>query len=103
MDHKTGTGKYEQLLERCAALEPVPTAVVHPCEITALTGALDAGLKGLIIPILVGPVKKISEVAKSGNLKLDNIQIIDTAHSHESAEKAVALVREGKAELLMKG
>jgi phosphotransacetylase len=84
-------------------LEPVPTAVVHPCEITALTGAIDAAEKGLIIPILVGPVKKINEVAKSGNLELGNIQIVDTKHSHESATKAVELIREGKAELLMKG
>ena len=29
---ETGTGKYEQLLERCSNLEPVPTAVAHPCD-----------------------------------------------------------------------
>lgn len=103
MNQETGSGKYELLLERCAHLEPVPTAVVHPCEITALTGALDAAEKGLIIPILVGPIDKIKEVAKSGNLELGNIQIVDTKHSHESATKAVELIREGKAELLMKG
>jgi phosphotransacetylase len=103
MNHETGSGKYEKLLERCAGLEPVPTAVVHPCEITALTGALDAAEKKLIIPILVGPIDKIKEVAKSCNLNLDNIEIVDTKHSHESAAKAVELIREGKAELLMKG
>lgn len=103
MNQETGSGKYEKLLERCAGLEPVPTAVVHPCEITALTGALDAAEKGLIIPILVGPANKIKEVAKSGNLNLGNIQIVDTRHSHESAAKSVELIREGKAELLMKG
>jgi hypothetical protein len=50
----TGTGKYELLLERCKSLEPVPTAVAHPCEASALAGAVDAGQKGLIVPILVG-------------------------------------------------
>ena len=35
----TGTGKYEALLERCRSLEPVPTAVAHPCEETALRAA----------------------------------------------------------------
>ena len=30
MTRQTGTGKYEQLLERCRRLEPVPTAVAHP-------------------------------------------------------------------------
>lgn len=103
MNQETGSGKYEKLLLRCASLDPVPTAVAHPCEITALSGALEAAAKGLIIPILVGPIIKIKEVAKSGNLNLENIQIIDTKHSHESAAKAVELIREGKAELLMKG
>jgi phosphate acetyltransferase len=103
MNYETGSGKYEQLLSRCAALEPIPTAVVHPCEFTALSGALEAAEKGLIKPFLVGPVNKIKEVAKLGNLNLGNTPIIDTKHSHESATKAVELVREGKAELLMKG
>ena len=55
MNRATGTGKYEQLLERCRSLEAVPTAVAHPCEETALAGAIEAGAKGLIVPILVGP------------------------------------------------
>ena len=62
---KTGTGKYERLLERCAGLEPVPTAVAHPCEQAALAGAIEAGEMGLIDPILVGPAAKIEEIAKS--------------------------------------
>ena len=36
----TGTGKYEQMLVRCQGLNPVPTAVAHPCEETALAGAM---------------------------------------------------------------
>ena len=32
MDQKSGTGKYERLLARCTKLEPIPTAVAHPCE-----------------------------------------------------------------------
>jgi len=98
-----GTGKYESLLVRCAALEPVPTAVAHPCEKSALAGALEAGEKGLITPILVGPASKIEEIANSAGLDIGNAQILDTPHSHASAAKAVELVREGRAELLMKG
>ncbi|HEX2641270.1 MAG TPA: hypothetical protein VHL50_11880, partial [Pyrinomonadaceae bacterium] len=59
----TGTGKYEKLLERCKALEAVPTAVAYPCEATALSGAVEAAAKGLIVPVLVGPAVKIMEVA----------------------------------------
>jgi len=98
-----GTGKYERLLERCAKLDPIPTAVAHPCEQTALAGALEAAQKGLITPILVGPASKITAIAKSSGIDLHEAQIVDTPHSQASAVKAVELVRQGCAELLMKG
>jgi phosphotransacetylase len=103
MTTHTGTGKYEQLLVRCSSLEPIPTAVAHPCEASALEGALDAGTKGLIIPILVGPKAKIEEVAARAGLALGSTEIVDAPHSHASAAKAVELVRTGRADLLMKG
>ena len=103
MTRETGTGKYEQLLARCSTLEPVPTAVAHPCEASALAGALEAAAKGLIIPILVGPAAKIAEVAREARLVIDRTRIVDVPHSVAAAAKAVALVRAGEAELLMKG
>ncbi len=103
MGHATGTGKYELLLERCRSLEPVPTAVAHPCEETALAGALEAGAEKLITPILVGPVAKIREVAKKSGLDLGSTRIVDAPHSHAAAATAVEMVRKGEAELLMKG
>ena len=103
MTRQTGTGKYEQVLTRCSRLDPVPTAVVHPCEQTALSGALEAGALGLIVPILVGPVAKIREIAEQHGLDLGTTAIVDAPHSHGAAAKAVELVRRGEAELLMKG
>ena len=103
MKRETGTGKYEQLLEKCRGLEPIPTAVAHPCEETALSGALEAGERGLIAPILVGPSAKIREIAKKIGADLSGLEIVDVAHSHDAAAKAVELVRQGKAELVMKG
>jgi phosphotransacetylase len=103
MNPVVGTGKYEQLLERCRNLEPVPTAVAHPCEETALAGAIEAGAKGLIAPILVGPRSKILEIAAKGRIDLGQTPIVDAPHSHGSAAQAVELVRTGQAELLMKG
>ncbi|HZN01898.1 MAG TPA: bifunctional enoyl-CoA hydratase/phosphate acetyltransferase [Pyrinomonadaceae bacterium] len=103
MQAATGTGKYERLLARCEGLAPVPTAVAHPCEATALGGAVEAAQKGLIAPLLVGPADKIAEVAKSAQIDLGDLPIVDVPHSHASAAKAVELIREGKAEILMKG
>jgi phosphate acetyltransferase len=103
MSAATGTGKYESLLERCRDLEPIPTAVAHPCEETALAAAIEAGAKRLIAPILVGPTARIQEIAKKSGIDLGATPIVDAPHSVASAAKAVALVREGKAEVLMKG
>jgi phosphotransacetylase len=100
---RTGTGKYEGLLERCRSLDPVPTAVAHPCEETALAGAIEAAQLGLIDPILVGPTAKIQEIAAKAGITLGKARIVDAPHSHASAATAVGLVRKGEAELLMKG
>ena len=103
MTSRTGTGKYEELLARCRGLEPVTTAVAHPCEGSALAGAIEAAAQGLIRPILVGPAARIRSIAAAQGIDLGAAEIVDAAHSHDSAAKAVDIVRQGGAELLMKG
>jgi len=95
--------KYERLLERAKALPPLPTAVAHPCDESSLTAAVDAANAELIRPLLVGPETKIRAVAAKVGLDLTGIEIVDAAHSHAAAERAVELVRQGRAEALMKG
>jgi phosphate acetyltransferase len=77
--------------------------VAHPCEESALAGALEAAAQGLIAPILVGPAAKIDEVAKGKGIDLGRTRIVDVPHSHAAAARAVELVRQGEAGLLMKG
>ncbi|MEJ8856754.1 phosphate acetyltransferase [Variovorax robiniae] len=95
--------KYDRLIERCQTLAPTPTAVAHPCDQSSLEGALQAAKLGLIAPILVGPSARILAVAKDCGLDLTGMPIVDAPFSVASAEMAVQLVREGKAEALMKG
>jgi phosphotransacetylase len=103
MTQQPGTGKYERLLERCKSLEPIPTAVAYPCEASALAGAVEAGEKGLIVPLLVGPQAEIEAIARAEKIALGKSRIVDVPESHASAARAVELVRKGEAELLMKG
>jgi phosphotransacetylase len=103
MSTQSGTGKYERLVERCRGLEPVPTAVAWPCEETALAGAIEAGAAGLIRPLLVGPAQLIRELAKKKGLDLGSTEIVEATDSRGAAVRAVELVRQGKAELMMKG
>ncbi|HSA67072.1 MAG TPA: bifunctional enoyl-CoA hydratase/phosphate acetyltransferase, partial [Methyloceanibacter sp.] len=95
--------KYDRLIAAAKKLKPIATAVAHPCDETSLKGAIEAGEAGLIKPILVGPKDKIAAVAKQFSLDLGGIDIVDVPHSQAAAEKAVELVRTGKADLLMKG
>jgi phosphotransacetylase len=94
---------YPALIERCATLEPVRTAVAHPCDQSALTGAVEAAEANLIRPILVGPQAKIRAVAEQFDLDISAYDIVDAPHSHAAAALAVELVRKGQAESLMKG
>ena len=95
--------KYQRLIARTRTLEPVPCAVAHPCDESSLRGAIEAAEARLIVPILVGPEKRIRTVAADCRLHLAGIAIIDAPHSEAAAERAVALAREGKVETLMKG
>jgi len=95
--------RYPRLLAAASTLPPVVTAVVHPCDNSSLTAALDAARAGLIRPILVGPRARIDAVAKQAGLDLSPFERVDTPHSHASAAQAVALVRAGRADALMKG
>ncbi|MHC2997017.1 bifunctional enoyl-CoA hydratase/phosphate acetyltransferase [Tepidiphilus sp. HLB4] len=95
--------RYRQIMSRVKGLEPITVAVAHPCDEPSLGGALEAMQAGIIRPILVGPKAKILAAAQALGADLSGLQIVDTPHSHASAEVAVQLCREGKAEALMKG
>jgi phosphate acetyltransferase len=94
---------YERLLARAKTLPAVPTSVAHPCDVSSLTGAVDAARMGLITPILVGPADRIRAAAKEAGLDISAYEIVDAPHSHASATEAVALVAKGRAECVMKG
>ena len=95
--------KYQRLIDACESLPPTPTAVAHPCDASSLAGAMAAAKMGLIVPILCGPAERIRGIAAKSGLDLGGVELVDAPHSVASAEAAVQLVREGKAEALMKG
>ena len=94
---------FKRLISACKGLMPATTAVAHPCDETSLAGVVEAAHAGLIRPLLVGPEARIRAAAQAAGLDISAYQIVPTLHSHDSAGEAVRLVREGAAELLMKG
>ena len=95
--------RHRRLIGRCAGLKAALTAVVHPCDSTSLTAAVEAAREGLIIPILVGPETKIRAVAGAEKLDISAFRLVPVAHSHAAAAEAVAMARRGEVEALMKG
>jgi phosphate acetyltransferase len=102
MDRRTHE-KYQRLLDFCKALPPTPTAVAHPCDESSLRGAVEAAQLGLIAPILVGPRARIEAVARQADIGIEGLAIVDAPYSEAAAARAVEIVREGRAEALMKG
>lgn len=93
--------KFHQLVAKAQAFPPARTAIAHPCDKVAIESAVEGRRLKLIEPILVGPEARIREAA--AGFSIEGIEIVDAEHSHDSAAKAVAMVRAGQAEMLMKG
>jgi phosphotransacetylase/acyl dehydratase len=95
--------RFRELMTATAGLQAVVVAVAHPCDQAALASVVEAAAAGLIEPILVGPAAKIRAVAVAAKLDITAMRLVDAPHSHAAAAQAVALVRAGEAEILMKG
>ncbi|BAK67162.1 phosphate butyryltransferase [Sphingobium sp. SYK-6] len=94
---------YRRLIEATRGGAPVPTAVAHPCSAAAIAAAAEAAEAGLIVPILVGPESRIRAAAQEAEVDISAFRLVPAPHSHAAAAQAVALVRAGEAQLLMKG
>jgi len=95
--------KFRALLAKAQKLPPMPTAVVHPCDKVSLQAVVEAARLKLVDPILVGPQDRIRAVADENGFDISRFAIVNAEYSQDSAAKAVELVREGRADALMKG
>lgn len=95
--------KYDALIARCRTVRPVTVAVVHPCDEVSLRAAVDAAQARIITPVLVGPAARITALAATIGVDVSGFRLVDAPHSHAAAALAVALVRAGDAQALMKG
>ncbi|MDJ0684661.1 MAG: bifunctional enoyl-CoA hydratase/phosphate acetyltransferase [Alphaproteobacteria bacterium] len=105
--HKPSTGtpgeKYERLIAYAKTVPAAKTVVVHPCDKSSLKGVVKATEAGLIDPILVGPEARIKEAAAEAELDLSDLEIVDAPFSHAAAAQGVAMIREARGDVLMKG
>ncbi len=95
--------KYERLIKTAQTQTAIKVAIAHPCDDVSLECAVEAARLRLIEPVLVGPVARIHGVAERAGWDIGAMEIVASAHSHDSAAKAVELVTAGRVEALMKG
>ncbi|WP_424813351.1 bifunctional enoyl-CoA hydratase/phosphate acetyltransferase [Roseococcus sp. YIM B11640] len=93
----------DALLARAAALPPMTTAVAWPCDHDSLLGPLEAARLGIMQPVLVGRADAIDAAATAAGASLGGIEIVEAATPQDAARLAVSLVREGRADAVMKG
>jgi phosphate acetyltransferase len=96
-------GKYQRLIRLAQRQTAIKVAIAHPCDDVALQGTVEAARLRLIEPVLVGPAERIRRVAESAGADIGAMEIVTSAHSDDSAAKAVELVTAGRVEALMKG
>lgn len=95
--------RYQELLAAAKDCPRIRMGVVHACSREALEGALEAHRLGLVEAVLVGPVARMRSLADQHGLDLAGIALVDVAHSHAAAAKAVEMARTGEVDALMKG
>lgn len=90
-----------------AADAPLRIALVYPCDSAAIDAAARIADAALAVPVLVGPHAAIARAAQAAGIDLARFEIVDSAETEagpaEAARRAVALVREGRVQVLMKG
>lgn len=98
-----GRLRYEQLLSLVRERPAIRMGIVHPCSGETLIGAIEAVRRRLIHAQLIGPAQKIRAVAQRAGIDIGDLPIVDVPHSHAAAARAVAMVRAGDLDALMKG
>jgi phosphate acetyltransferase len=94
---------FDQLIEACRAMGPLPMAVVAPTTEVAIAGVVAAARERLIEPVLVGDGPAILRVARAMGVDLSAFLLVEASDDLDAARKSVALCRSGQVQALMKG
>lgn len=94
---------FEAFVEIAQKKGPKVLAVAAAGDQHALEAVAEAKRLGICTPILVGKAEKIREIAAGIDFDLSDIELIDEQDPIEACKTSVRLIREGQAQVLMKG
>ncbi|MEA1874053.1 MAG: bifunctional enoyl-CoA hydratase/phosphate acetyltransferase [Bacteroidota bacterium] len=95
--------KLEELITIAKSKKTKRMAIAVAADAHVLGAVKDAVEAGIVIPILVGDEAKIISILAELNMDKSKLEIINEPNDAKACQKAVALIREGNAEVLMKG
>ena len=91
-------------LERLARERPCRRlALAMAQESDALKAVVNAAERGIVEPVLVGSEAQIRDIAAKEGLDISSFTLIPVEGEEAAAARAVEVVREGQADVLMKG
>lgn len=95
--------KLEQLIEIAKSKKTRRLAVAAAADKHVLQAVRDASKEGIVIPVLVGDKAKIEEISSEIGFDIASCEIHDVADPVKASIKAVSIIKEGNADVLMKG
>ncbi|HET9650857.1 MAG TPA: bifunctional enoyl-CoA hydratase/phosphate acetyltransferase [Usitatibacter sp.] len=92
------------LIGKALKAGPRRAAIAFPCSENAVEAAVAGRRMDLIEPLMVGPRTRIEAIAAASGLDTAGVQFVETGDDPAAAARAaVALCRDGAADLIMKG
>jgi phosphate butyryltransferase len=94
---------FAELVEMAKTKETRRVAVAAAADKPVLMALKQAMEDGIAMPVLVGNKEEILRIGGAMNFNFDGVEIYSENNPKKSATKAVELIRENKADILMKG
>lgn len=94
---------FSQMIEKAGSAKAMTLAVAAANDADTIKAAAAAEAAKLIHPILVGDIPTIRRVMAEESITFENAEFVQAEDMAEASDMAVALVREGRADFLMKG
>jgi phosphate butyryltransferase len=100
-----GVRSFDQMLQRVRDLPKRRVAIAGGQNLAALHAGIECVELGLGTPVYVGPIEDIKKLSRQHypEFDIDAVEIVDARDEISTAEKAVAIVKSGHADILLKG
>lgn len=97
------TRSLEEMKELARQLPSSRVSVVKADEVETLIAVGEAAADNMVEAVLVGPTDEIRRCADEAEVDISDMEIVEAAGEKEAAMLGARLVREGRADILMKG